>query len=67
MRRKTDKQKEADKKGKERMKRFEENQIEETVIDKSKIKDDEKLIVYYGNYFGSGWQKMEYLVKIVKK
>lgn len=64
---KSDNQKEADKRGKERMKRFEESQIEDAPVDKSKLKDDEKLIVYYGNYYGSGWQKMEYVVKIVKK
>jgi hypothetical protein len=49
------------------MKRFEEGRDEEKPVDRSTLKDDEKVIVYYGNYNGAGWQRMEYVVKIVKR
>lgn len=65
MGRKSANQLKADKNGKLRMKRYEDN-LEEK-IDPSKLAEDERIIKYYGKYGDDDWQEYEYVYKLKKK
>ena len=65
--RKSENQKEADKKGKERMKRYEEAKEFPQKVDRSTLSDDEKIMKYWSKQGSGDWELLEYVYKVKKK